>query len=224
MADIKLSVKQLQINKANSQMVLIVGIAAFVIIFSLVASKALLSQSHYQKRVISEKSKAVDQLKENIGAVNSLVNSYKDFVSTPQNVLEGDPSGNGDKDGDNAKIILDALPSKYDFPALATSLEKILSEKNFNINSITGTDDEINQQKTPTSATPTPIEIPFEISVSGTYSSTKQLIQTLQASIRPIKIQSVSLVAQGNNINTTINAITYYQPTKDLNITSKDIK
>ena len=204
-------------------MVLAVGIASFVVIFSLVACKALLSQHSYQKRVIKEKNTAAKQLKENIDAVKSLVISYQNFISTPENVLGGNPSGKGDKDGDNAKIILDALPSKYDFPALATSLEKILTDQNYEIGSIIGTDDEINQQNT-ASPSPAPVEIPFQITVSGNYGSMKKLIQTLQDSIRPFQIQTIEFSGQDTNLRIIIDAKTFYQPSKDLNITTKVVK
>ncbi len=223
MAKVKISAKQLQIDKANTQMVLAVAIASFVVIFSLVASKALLSQHSYQKRVIKEKNKAVKQLQENTEAVKSLVTSYQNFVSTPENVLGGNPAGKGDKDGDNAKIILDALPSKYDFPALATSLEKILTDQNYEIRSIVGTDDEINQQDT-SSPTPAPVEMPFQITVSSNYGSLKKLIQTLQDSIRPFQIQTIEFGGQDANLTIIINAKTFYQPSKNLNITTKEVR
>lgn len=223
MARAKISAKQLQIDKANTQMIITIAVASIVVVLGLVFSKALLSQRAYQSRVIKEKNKAVKQLQANINATENLVSAYKDFVSTPENVLGGNPKGDGDKDGDNAKIVLDALPSKYDFPALATSLEKILTKQNYNIESIVGTDDEINQQNT-TSPSPQPVEIPFQITVGGNYSSMKTLILTLQKSIRPFQIQTLEFSGKDNSISATINAKTFYQPTKDLNITTKEIK
>ena len=76
----------------------------------MVASRALWSQRGYQSRVISEKEKAVSQLESNIAATNQLAISYNAFVSTPDNVIGGNPNGTGDRDGNNAKIVLDALP------------------------------------------------------------------------------------------------------------------
>src|SRR6185436_19057656 len=98
-----------------------------ITVFSLMASRGLLGQRSYQARVINEKGKAVKQLQSNVAATKSLVDSYSNFTSLSSNVLGGNPRGTGDKDGDNGKIVLDSLPSKYDFPALTTSLEKILS-------------------------------------------------------------------------------------------------
>jgi hypothetical protein len=121
--------KRALISKANSTMVIATGIAAFVFVFSAVASKALFSQASYQNRVITQKKKALSTLNGDISAVSTLKSSYKSFIGTPRNVLGGNPTGTGDQDGDNAKIVLDALPSKYDFPALATSVAVSKSAK-----------------------------------------------------------------------------------------------
>src|SRR5689334_3056449 len=95
--------KKLQINKANSVMITAVAITSFIVVFSLVASKALLSQRGYQARVITKKEKARDQLKQNVTESEKLIASYKSFVSTSQNIIGGNPNGTGDKDGDSAK-------------------------------------------------------------------------------------------------------------------------
>lgn len=218
-----ISTKHLQIDKANKSVVIVIAIAAFLIVFSIFASKALLSQRSYQGKVIKEKTTAVKQLKTNLDESKKLVSSYKDFVSTSENVLGGNPKGTGDKDGDNAKIVLDALPSKYDFPALTSSLEKVLKSQNFKIESIVGIDDELNQKNT-TSPNPVPLEIPFQITVSGSYVSMKTLVETLQKSIRPFQIQKMELSGNDASVRLTITAKTYYQPEKNLNITPKEVK
>jgi hypothetical protein len=218
------SPKRLLIDKANSGVVIIVAVASFVTIFGLVASKALLSQQAYQSRVTADKERAVTQLKANIGAVADLQKAYQAFVSTPENVLGGDPKGTGDKDGDNARLILDALPSKYDFPALTTSLEKLLSSQNFKIESIQGTDDEIHQEANGASPNPQPIIMPFQITFGGTYASMEFLLASFEKSIRPIQIQSIQLGGTDADMHATISARTFYQPAKNLSITTRTIQ
>jgi hypothetical protein len=223
MAKLHISFRKIQIDKANTRIVSFVAGAVFITVFSMVASRSLLNQRAYQSRVISAKAQAAQQLKDNINATQSLVTAYTEFVSEPTNVLGGNPKGSGDKDGDNAKIVLDALPSKYDFPALATSLEKILTAQNYKINTITGTDDELNQQKAATVSQP--VEMPFQIGVSGSYDSMQNLIITLERSIRPIQIQTLDLSASSGNVQINIKAKTFYQPETNLNVTTtKEIK
>lgn len=205
-------------------MVAATAIAAFLVAFSLVAGRSLLNKRAYQARVINAKEKAVTQLQANITATNTLVTSYKAFVSTPSNVIGGNPTGSGDKDGDNAKIVLDALPSQYDFPALTSSLEKMLSQNNYKINSITGTDDEVNQQKSDSSTNPKPIEIPFTVSVTSNVNGVKDLFGLLERSIRPIKVQTAEISGSNSQLTVNITAVTYYQPARSLNIQTEVVK
>lgn len=216
--------KRALISKANSTIVISTAVAAFLFIFCAVASKTLISQASYQNRVISSKKKALATLKSDLSARNSLVSSYKSFVGTPQNVLGGNPDGSGDKDGDNAKIVLDALPSKYDFPALATSLEKLVQNQGLTVLGISGTDEEVTQAANQTSATPQPIAMPFQVQVSGSYDSIRALVNDFERSIRPFQIQKVELSGAEGSMTATIDAQTFYQPEKGLNIKTEVVK
>jgi hypothetical protein len=217
--------KRLAINKANTQMVIVVAAASFVAIFCLVAAKAVWSQYQYQGRVVTAKGKALDQLKLNLKAYQSLSSSYDKFDAQTTNVIGGSRDGTGNSDGSNSAITLDALPDAYDFPALTSSIEKILTNGSFTIGSITGTDDQLNQQANTSSAAPLPVPIPIAFTVTNAnYTSVQALIATLQASIRPIAIDSLNLAGGANNMSLTVNAHTYYQPATNLTITQKEIK
>jgi hypothetical protein len=224
MAKAHISTKRILIDKSQTTMVVATGIAAFILVFSLVASKSLVGQMTYQNRVISAKKAAVSQLKDNISATTTLVNSYKAFVNTSQNVLGGNPAGTGAQDGDNAKVVLDALPSKYDFPALATSLEKLITSQNLQIQSITGTDDEVAQSANSGSATPQAVTMPFQLAVTGSYKGIQNLIKEFNSSIRPFQIQTIQLAGSQDNMTLTLTAQTFYQPEKDFNVTKKVIE
>lgn len=217
------STKRLQIGKANTMILIVVSVAAFVTTFSLVSARALWVKRGFQNRVIEAKEQAADQLKDNIAAVDGLVTAYKEFTARPENVLKGDPNGTGELDGNNAKIILDALPSKYDFPALTTSLEKLLTDDKFTINSITGTDDEIAQSSSEGTVS-SPIDIPFQLSASTAPKSLQSLLQLFERSIRPIKIQTILIKSDGTIINVDVVATTSYLPEKLLTITKKEVK
>jgi len=224
MASSRQSTKRVQITKSQGIIVATTAIAAFLLVFTAIASKSLIGQIMYQNRVISAKKTAVNQLKTNIQTSDSLVSSYKAFVSTSQNVLGGNPQGTGQRDGDNAKIILDALPSKYDFPALTTSLEKIISAQNLQIQSISGNDDEVLQGASSSSPNPSPVPMPFQVAVSGDYQSIKNLVNTFGASIRPFQIQTMQIAGGQANMTLTITAQTYYQPAKNFDMTKKVVK
>lgn len=221
---VRSSVKHLQIDKNQSRMLIMTAFAAFFFAVMVVGGGALISQIRYQNKVISEKKKAVAQLRANVQATSSLASSYKAFVSTSQNVIGGNPQGSGPQDGDNAKIILDALPSKYDFPALASSVEKLVASQGMTIDGITGNDDEVAQIENESSPTPEPVAMPIEIAASGNFNSASGLIDNLNRSIRPFQIQKIQVTGSQSAMSMRINAQAYYQPAKNFNITKKVVK
>ena len=223
MAKLELSGKHLAIDKANTQMVAVVAVASFVTVFCLVAANSLWGQKNYQSRLIAAKEKANTQLKANIKAVDTLVSHYKAFTGTSTNVIGGSTSGTGDNDGDNAKIVLDALPSKYDFPALTSSLEKVFKDRKLNVNAISGTDDELAQSAA--TGSPQPVPMPFGFTLSGvSYAQVQDLINTLEHSVRPIQIDTITLAGSANNMQATVEAHTYYQPSIELKVRTQVIK
>jgi hypothetical protein len=224
MAKLEISTKRLEIVKANAQIVTVVAIASFVTVFCLVASQAVWSQTQYQSRVTKADSVAHQQLLKNIQSFSNLSSSYQSFVAQSTNIIGGTINGTNPNDGDNARIILDALPSSYDFPALTSSIEKILSNGNFSVSGITGTDDQLTETSN-INPSPQPITMPFGFSVSNAnYSDVQQLMTTLQQSIRPIQIDTLSLSGGANSMDLTVTAHTFYQPGKSLDIAKQEIQ
>jgi Tfp pilus assembly protein PilO len=221
-----ISNKRLMINKANARIVAYVSVAAFILVFSLVATKTLVGQAAYQNRVISKKRAAVNQLKADISATDTLKVSYKAFTDTAQNVLGGNPHGVTPQDGNNAKIVLDALPSTYDFPGLTTSLEALVAHvgAGVKIDSISGTDDEVAQSANQTSVSPKPVPIPFTVVVEGDYGAVQNVIKTFESSIRPIQMQKMDITGTKDKLTLNISAQTYYQPSKSLSIKKEVVK
>lgn len=236
----RVSTKRLLISKANTTIVVAVGVAAFVTAFSLVTSRSLLAKRSYQAKVIGLQEKARDQLKTNIQAVDSLKVAYQAFVDRPENIIGGSTTGSGDRDGDNAKIVLDALPSVYDFPALATSVEKILTDRNYKITNISGVDNEaaVNPSAVTASgdqsAATIPVEItqtgaavdmPFKLGAEGKYSAVIDLLSIFQKSIRPLYIEKITLSAGTDDaVQLLVEGKSYYQPEKNLKIESEVVE
>ncbi len=224
MAQKHASSKRLQIDKANTTILIVTSIACFVTVFSLAASKVLVQQTAYQSKVIAQKTKARDQLEANLKARDDLVTQYKAFVQQPINMIGGTTAGSTDRDGDNAKLILDALPSKYDYPAVATSLEKLLQGSGLTIRSITGDDDELTQAMTGSQSTPVPVEMPFQVGFTGESTKTQDFFTALSRSIRPMHVQTLTIKGTDQALTTDITAKTYYQPEKNLHIKSEVVR
>ncbi len=224
MAKQHLSTKRALLDKANSSMVIFVSVAAFVVVFSLVATKSLISQAQYQNRVIDAKKEARNQLTDDIEEVKKLQPSYNAFVGTLTNIIGGTSAGNGPQDGDNAKIILDALPSRYDFPALTANLDRLVGLQGASLTSISGTDDEVAQSSNTQSGDPEPVPMPFNLTVTSDYGHIQQTVDAFERSIRPIKLQTISITGDQGNLTMNIGAETYYQPAKIFKVGEKVVK
>jgi hypothetical protein len=207
------SIKYFQIDKAQSTSLIVIATATIITIFSLFACKSLLSQGAYQRNVVNEKNKAAKQLQDNLNAAEDLVTQFGVFANATPNVLGGDPNGSTALDGNNARITLDALPSKYDFPALATSIEKILADRGVVITNFSGIDDELNNPDKPMPE-PKPVNMHFSA----------VLIQDFERSIRPFDITVLELNGDANQMRIVLEADTYYQPSKSLDVGSKELK
>ncbi len=220
-----LSTKRISIDKANTTMFAAVGAAVFVVIFSVVTIQSLLSQSFYYNEVIGEKNTALKALEENRQSAESLRTSYQEFAAQEINVLGGTKDGTRPLDGDNAKIVLDALPSIYDYPAVSTSIEKILVDGGYQIQSIGGAEDP--SQIGANSASNTakdPIEIPYPFTVQTSPDQARQLLETLESSIRPFTVTNLTLTGQGDILTTAIGLKTYYQPASGLEVIERTVR
>ena len=217
--------KRVAIDKTNTQTVATVAVAAFITVFSLVAIHAVWELNSYQARLTSAKEKAHRQLITNINNYGKLSLSYQSFISAQTNVIGGQANATGNNNGSNAQIILDALPPSYDYPALNSSIEKILNDRGLKISSISGTDDQLNQQNNTSSNNPQPVPMPFSFTVEGVnYSQVSQLVTALQQSIRPIVVDTIDLSGGSSDMTLTVSAHTYYQPGKTVSITNQVVK
>jgi len=225
---LKISSKHLQINQAQSKIIATITIATVITVFCLVSSKALLGQAMYQRRVINAREVAVTQLNKNVEQASALETNYQQvFLGTgPSNIIGGRNTNDLKAippDGNNATIVLDALPTKYDFPALVTSLSSILDSSNIQTPNIGGSDQ---TSQTASAASSASQAVPIQITVSGTgsYVNVQQLVKDFERSIRPFDITKLSLSGGSSALQVSLQLTTYYQPAKALNIGSKVVK
>jgi Tfp pilus assembly protein PilO len=213
----ELSSKREQIEVIRSRMITIASISIFVVIFSLSSAYSLWTRMNFQNNLISAKKIARNQLSNDIQTSNQLTSSYKSFINTPTNLLGNNVTG---VQNNNAKIILDALPSSYDFPALTTSVQNILSNQGVTIDSIGGTEQSSLSQSTSTVATP----IPFTFSIDGPYQNIQNVINTIEKSIRPFQIQTISLSGNQSDVTLSATAQSFFQPPVKFKITTRGLQ
>lgn len=210
--------KRAQLDKNKMTVFAIISVAAVITIGCLVIAKGFVSQGGYYNKVIDMKAAARDQLKSNIDSVATLRTAYDAFVAQNPNLLGGNPVNGDDRGGTNADLVLDALPNKEDFPALITSVEKLLA--GYKINTIGSGGGGMGM----TAAAGTTSELYFSAEVEGSFDGMKTLFGTLNRSIRPIQVTSLELNGSSNNLKAIIGAKSFYQAETGLQITETEVQ
>jgi Tfp pilus assembly protein PilO len=200
--------KREKIQQANSTMLIMVAVAAVVVSFSLVTANFLWKQKQYNDAIYKQEKLADTTLQNNLTSANSLTQQFQE-INSGGSVA-------------NAQTILDALPSSYDNPGLLASIENLVQQNSLTLTSLTSTD--LEGQVPSSSANPSPVQMPFAVTVEGTYANVNNLVSTLQHSIRPMSVQSLVMTGTDNDLTATFQVITYYQPAKTLNTTTQEVK
>ena len=216
------SAKHLEVNKAETNILATVAIGVAITIFSLFGIKSQLSEISYNQRVLNAKHKAATQLKANLAAAKTLAATYQTFAAQDPNVLGGEATGQGSVDGTNAQIVLDALPSTYDAPALASTIEKILNGQNVSIQSISVKDDP-SANPDQAVALPTVHLIPFSFTDQASYSVNQKLLKDFERSIRPFDVQTLNLSGSDSNLTMQASLNTYYQPPRAIDLSNTKV-
>ncbi len=190
-----------QVKKAGSTVFIVIAIAAVVVMFSLISMRFLWEKKSYNDRVIAAKTKARDDITTNLENLDKLSEQF------PQ--LEQSAST-------NSKTILHALPPVYDYAALASSIDYLASTSGVKSNTSIGED--LSASALSSATTSSPVEIPLNIQVTGSYESIKQYITNLENSIRPIHVSAVLYSGSNGSLDATIQAVTYYQPSRSLDV------
>ncbi len=222
------SVKHEIIDKDNTNTVIAVAAATFVVVFCLFAARALFSQSLYHGRVISEKEKALTQLRTNQQELSTLEASYSTFNGQSTNILGGSSTGAGTLDGNNAQIVLDALPNAYDYIGLSSSFEQLLRDGGYTIESIGGSEQgglsDATTTATTGSSSSVATEIPYSLSFIASTERTQDFIQTLERSIRPIYVDAIQIQAGENTLLTGLTLRTFYADEKSFTLGSTEVE
>lgn len=224
-------IKLPKINRARAtsddrRLITIIGTAAIISVFCLASTKVLLSQAAYKRHIISARRDAVKALNDDLAKSDALKAQYQIFEGTnPNNIIGGrnvTDQAAIPPDGNNSRIVLDALPSSYDFPALISSLAKIMNNNGISNPSIGGTD-QSDTLKSDASPNPSPVIIALSVSGSGTYSQIQSVIKDLERSIRPFDLANLHLQGSEASMTFSANLNTYFQPAKTLKISDKAV-
>lgn len=210
--------KRQQIELAGRTMFLWVAIAAVAVSFCFATGQYLFSKWQFNNKIIDAKYKATTTLTNNLSNAEELRKNIDGLVAS----LELD-SVKTNKDDPNTKSVLDALPTSFDPAALATSLQQvILGRSGVSVESIVVPTQTAGENIETTD--PTPQEMKFSVVVSAPYDKVVNLVRDMERTIRPIKINSVSMNGSDQSLRVTIDATTYYQPSRSVELKKEALK
>lgn len=215
MAKQVISTKTQQIEKANSTLFIAIIIASIIVSFSAVFIQILWKQGRFNAKVISAQETVRNDIEYNLETIPKLESELV-VLENADDLL----ANQGDKK--NSAVILDALPSKYDFPALATSFDSLAKRSGVKLIMFEG--DDQGDLAVSSSPDPTPVEIPFTVGVKGNYEGVVKFMNTLENSIRPLIVKNVEIKGKSGELELNLQVRTYYQPSVDLNTTKRTIE
>ncbi len=209
--------KRQQIIASGKVVFVWVAVAAAALSFCAVSAQYLFTKWQHNNDVLGAKYTAAEVLSKNITNATSLTQNV--------NALEANPdlaSVKTNPSDPTTKSVLDALPTAFDPAALATSLQQIvLSQSGVSIENIT-VPQELQAGVLPNDPTPQPM--PFSFIVSGSYDKIQRMVNDIERTIRPIRINNMTMTGNDSNLRVTVSATTYYQPLKSVTVKEKVIK
>jgi Tfp pilus assembly protein PilO len=199
--------KRDQVKKAGSTVFIVVAISSVIVMFSLISMRFLWEKKSYNDRVITAKTKARNDISTNLENLDKLSEQFPDLNSSAST---------------NSKTILHALPPTYDYAALASSIDYLAAFSGVQSNTSIGED--ISASAVNSASVSEPVELPLTMQVNGSYDSIKQYITNLERSIRPINVSTVTYSGSNDLLQATIQAVTYYQPARSLDVLRSPIQ
>jgi cell division protein FtsB len=219
--------KRTQIAKANRTMFLWVSIVSVILGVALVASIFLVQKIVFNEKVLAEKAKTVStleknnvnikKLEENIRALDTNADLSKVKVNSDDQAIQ---------------VILDALPSEANSPALGASIQNKLLDGipgltivSLQVDPVLGV--ETLDPSTQTTTVVAPLgqsAITFRFAVSGSETALKTALTNLERSIRTINISSLRIESQGTSQLLTVQASAFYEPARVVELKEKVVK
>lgn len=208
--------KRQAIDKASRTMLLWIIAASVGVSFFLVGAQFLYSQFVYNNKVYAAKSEAASTLDQNLVNIEELKNAFG-------------PLDAGTNPNVSSTKVLNALPRELDTSAFGSSLQQAITPRSgvtLDAVDIQGADDASEESEgtgEAVEADPTPKEIKLTATVVGSYDQLTEFIRDLEITIRPIKINTLSVTGSDSNTRATLELTTYYQPSKGVVIEEEEV-
>lgn len=216
--------KRQQIASSNKAMFLWVAGASVLVAFALVISVFLAKQILFTEKVLIEKNNTIGTLDSNLQTADTLDKNVKKLRADKNLTLARSSASDNSLD-----VVIDAMPYAADEVALGSSLQTaLLTGASIESLTVESTDVDTAQGGTDTSfieQVGTSQPVVFSFKATGTSEQLQDVLDRFNRSIRPINILSLQLESAGaNNLTATVQAVTYYQPKKTVELTEKVVK
>jgi hypothetical protein len=222
--------KRQQISNANRTMFMWVAAVSAVVGIAIVGSILLYQKAVFNERVLGVKDKTVSTLREN----NKVIPELEDKIRQ-MNTNQALTDAMAPNQTQPIRVVLDALPSEANSPALGSSLQsKFLNDpalkiESLNVDPVLGVESQAqdNVQDASGAAAASANEITFRFSVSvdiNNANALKELLQRLERSIRAIDITSLKIEAQSNRLVLSVEGRAFYEPAKTVQLQEETVK
>lgn len=210
--------KRRQIQRASRAMFIWVAIAAMLVSFSVVALQFFAQQWLFNNKVLAAKYKANDTLSKSIHSVDALKSNINGLVANPD--LSSVRNSNNEN---NLQVILDALPTKADVAATATSIQQVIAAgSGVSLDSLSPpTDADVNAADSSVTGVQ-PLQ--FSLVAIGTYQQIQSFLQNLEKTIRPMNIVTLDVSGADASLRANITLNTYYLPTTTVDVKKQGVK
>lgn len=170
-----------------------------VVVIAIFALRGLYGKLTLNNELLSKKRAAQTQLTDNLEALDSLKDQYASL-------------------GTKKKLILDALPTSPDFPAIVSMMENLSKNAAVALQSVTPSESESAEETTG------PIEYEFSATVSGGYESFKSFLKNVELSLRPLAITTMKINGTADLLTVEMTLVTYYQKEFDPSLKTVPLK
>ena len=214
--------KKTILQKTGKNMFVWVTIASIACSVSIVFSIILIQRIFFINTLIDEKNKTLKTLSSNNDAIPKLQNSVRALNSNQELI-----NAKARESDDPVQVVLDALPTEPNYPALGASFQQVLLNNRPGIKILGLT---VNQTATGSGSSnqstkhPGLYEMPFSFSAQGNTASLINLLTYLEKSIRVVDTKTLSISSSGDEQLLSISGVAYYQPPKTIEVKTKEIK
>lgn len=175
-----------------------VVVTVAVVIISGFALKSLFGKLNQNNQLLSKKRVAQEQVTKNLEALSQLSQQYSAL-------------------GPKRTLILDALPTTPNFPAIVSMMEEL--SKNAGVELLSVAPSEIESTGRVTGAA----QYQFTASISGSYDSFKEFLRNVELSLRPMAITTMKISGNSSLLGVDMTISTYYQAEFDTSLKTEPL-